>query len=186
MFKDLFTFVTIIVVVLLAAFVLYVKNPKKWWKEQDGKGAAASALLGIAVILVVGTVLGLLLYPLSGKAEEIQQAEAYSVEDARAYDYTKLVNSSSSFIASGKFFNYAYVYAGIDRTFKVSPQCVPKGNFADDRLTSNMGFGINLWKSESSRVLVDGIYHHQSCVFGSDRNSYDGLGIQARWIFWER
>lgn len=29
---------------------------------------------------------------------------------------------------------------------------------------------------------VDLVYTHHSCVFGCDRNSYDGMGIRAMWV----
>ncbi len=63
-------------------------------------------------------------------------------------------------------------------------QCVTQST--DDRLTSNMGFGLNLYQSPSRRVDVDMTWTHHSCVFGSDRNSYDGLGIKVVWRPWVR
>lgn len=160
--KSGLLFVFIITVVVIAAFFWKVKEPKEWWNN-EGKGAVASALKGILVILIIGFALSVslgLIFPKSAKAE--------SVFDTK-YGY---------------FFNRAYVYAGIDHTFKQSAQC--QAGYQDDRLTSNMGFGLNLYQNLKRDVELDLIYHHQSCVLGRDRNSYDAIGIRGTWYFYTR
>lgn len=158
--QDGLIFGGVILVVLLLSMLIVLK-PRgiiAWYKGEDGKGAIASAALGIAVVIVGGCLIALL----------TGQAKAQSVLDNRY----------------GHFLNHAYTWAGIDYTRKVSPQCVPGS--ADDRLTSNMGFGLNAWQSPSRRVHLDLVYTHHSCVFGRDRNSYDGIGIRATWFPWVR
>lgn len=156
---DGLLFGTIIFVVLAILVFWKIKDFKNWWTNQDGKGATASAILGILVIVVGGVILSLVIG---------------FFQKASAADF------------GGNYFNSAYAYAGVDHTFKVSAQCKPGIEYADDRLTSNMGFGMNVFESNSKNVLVDVIYHHQSCVLGSDRNSYDGVGLQVKWVFWNR
>lgn len=158
--QDGLIFAGVIFAVLLLAMLVVLK-PRgivAWYKGKDGKGALASAALGIAVVIVGGCLIAFL----------TGQAHAQSVLDNRY----------------GHFFNHAYTWAGIDYTRKVSPQCVPGST--DDRLTSNMGFGLNLYQTPSRRVDVDLTWTHHSCVFGSDRNSYDGLGLKVTWRPWVR
>lgn len=156
---DFALFFGIIIAVVIAILLLRVgpKNLPSFFKTKDGKGAIASMLLGIGVILVVGVLMAL-----------GNKAHASSVLDNRF----------------GHFFNYAYTFAGIDYTRKVSPQCVAGSQ--DDRLTSNMGFGLNVWESTGRRVSMDIQYTHHSCVIGVDRNSYDGLGLRVIWKPWVR
>ena len=158
--QDALIFAGVIFVVLFLSMVIVLKprGISAWYKGKDGKGALASAALGIIVVCVGG----LLIYLLTG------QAKAQSVLDNRY----------------GHFINHAYTWAGIDYTRNVSPQCVPQST--DDRLTSNMGFGLNLYQSPSRRVDVDMTWTHHSCVFGSDRNSYDGIGLKVVWRPWVR
>lgn len=158
--QDGLIFGGVILVVLLLSMLIVLK-PRgiiAWYKGEDSKGALASAALGIAVVFVGGCLISLL----------TGQAKAQSVLDNRY----------------GHFLNHAYTWAGIDQTRNVSPQCVP-GSTAD-RVTSNMGFGLNLYQSPSRRVDVDLTWTHHSCVFGSDRNSYDGLGLKVVWRPWVR
>ena len=158
--SDFALFVGIIIAVVIAILLWRVgfKNLPAFFKTKDGKGAIASMVLGVLVVSIVGV---LMLF--SGKA-----------------------NAQSSILdnRSGHFFNYAYTYAGVDYTRKVSPQCVAGSQ--DDRLTSNMGFGLNVWESTSRRVSMDIQYTHHSCVIGVDRNSYDGLGLRVIWKPWVR
>lgn len=157
--KDFALFVGIIIAVVIAILLLRVgpKNLPAFFRTKDGKGAIASMLLGIGVIVVVGVLMAL-----------GNKAHASSVLDNRY----------------GHFFNYAYTFAGVDYTRKVSPQCVAGSQ--DDRLTSNMGFGLNVWESTSRRVSMDIQYTHHSCVIGVDRNSFDGLGLRVMWKPWVR
>lgn len=154
--SDAAIFGAIILVVILLALVFGVgiKQLPAWAKSKAGKGALASMLLGVVVILVVGLL--------------ASKAQAQSVLDTR-YGY---------------FLNNAYVFAGIDHTRKVSPQCV--AGSMQDRLTSNMGMGLNVWQSPSRKVWLDVQWTHHSCVLGVDRNSYDGLGLSVTWKPWIR
>lgn len=154
--SDAAIFSAIILVVIVLALVLGigVKQLPAWVKSKAGKGAIASMLLGVGVVLIVGLL--------------ASKAQAQSVLDTR-YGY---------------FLNNAYVFAGIDHTRKVSPQCVAGSQ--SDRMTSNMGMGVNLWQSPSRRVLLDLQWTHHSCVLGVDRNSYDGAGIRVTWVPWQR
>lgn len=156
---SLFIVLIIAVVVAILLFRIGPKNLPSFFKTKDGKGAIASMLLGIGVIVVVGVLMAL-----GNKAH----AQTNTILDNRF----------------GHFFNYAYTFAGVDYTRKVSPQCVAGSQ--DDRLTSNMGFGLNLWESNSRRVSMDLQYTHHSCVIGVDRNSYDGLGLRVMWKPWVR
>ena len=146
---------------VLLVLVLTVIKPSGipgWW-HKDGKGSIASATRAI-VVVVAG---GLALILLTG-----QRVQAQSVLDNKY----------------GHFFNHAYTFAGVDYARNVSPQCVPDSTA--DHLTSNMGFGLNAWQSPSRRVHLDLVYTHHSCVFGRDRNSYDGLGLKVVWRPWVR
>lgn len=155
----IFVAIILVVIVLVLMFGIDIKQLPAWAKTKDGKGAIASMLLGIGVIVVVGVLMAL-----GNKAH----AQTNTLLDNRF----------------GHFFNYAYTFAGVDYTRKVSPQCVDGSQ--DDRLTSNMGFGLNMWESKSRRVSMDLQYTHHSCVIGVDRNSYDGLGLRVTWKPWIR
>lgn len=150
-----------VVVALVILFGIGPLNVKGWVTSKEGQGAVASMLLGIAVVTIVGT---LVLF-LTGL---FSSANAQSVLDNRY----------------GHFVNHVYVFAGIDYTKKVSPQCV--AGSVNDNLTSNMGMGANLWQSPSRRVHLDLQWTHHSCVLGVDRNSYDGFGIRTTLYPWVR
>jgi ABC-type transport system involved in multi-copper enzyme maturation permease subunit len=139
----IFAAIILVVIVLALVFGIGIKQLPVWAKSKAGKGAIASMLLGIGVIVVVGVLMAL-----GNKAH----AQTNTLLDNRF----------------GHFFNYAYTFAGVDYTRKVSPQCVAGSQ--DDRLTSNMGFGLNMWESTSRRVSMDLRYTHHSCVIGKDRN----------------
>lgn len=85
---------------------------------------------------------------------------------------------------AGTWLNDASVYAGLDWTKKLSPQCKP--NSVDDRGTSNLGFKLNLWQSDSKRVRVNTKYTHHSCALGRDDRQYDAVGVELEWKVWER
>ena len=44
---------------------------------------------------------------------------------------------------------------------------------------------VVLWLNFTYVVLLLAYTHH-SCVFGRDRNSYDGMGIRVTWFPWVR
>jgi len=161
--EEAYIALTIVLLVLIAAmtyvFVITRKSFKQW-KAREGKGAAASALLGVFsiialafIISVVGAVFG------SFKA-----------------------NAQTDI--NGTFFNDTSVFMGIDNTFKVSPQCVEGGT--DDRLTSNLGINQNVYRTHDKTHAIDLRYTHHSCVFGKDRNGYDALGLHYVWTIIQR
>lgn len=86
--------------------------------------------------------------------------------------------------SAGTWFNDASVFAGLDYTKKLSPQC--ERNAVDERGTSNLGLRFNVWESDSRRVRLNSKYTHHSCALGPDDRQYDGLGIELEWKAWER
>ena len=93
-------------------------------------------------------------------------------------------NANAETDMNGTFFNDTSVFLGIDHTFKVSPQCVEGGT--DDKLTSNLGIRQNIWRSGNKVHDVSFKYTHHSCVFGKDRNGYDGFGLEYNWTLIRR
>ena len=86
--------------------------------------------------------------------------------------------------SAGTWFNDASVFAGLDYTKKLSPQC--ERNAVDDRGTSNLGMKINVWESDSRLVRLNSKYTHHSCALGPDDRQYDALGVELEWKVWER
>lgn len=91
---------------------------------------------------------------------------------------------SVSVFAENKYLAYGEVFLGIDNTKNTSPMCEPSKN--SDRLTSNGGFRLNLVQSEDRRFEFNTKYTHHSCAFGSDRKSYDAIGLEATYKFWSK
>lgn len=85
---------------------------------------------------------------------------------------------------AGTWFNDASVFAGLDYTKKLSPQC--ERNSVDDRGTSNLGLRLNLWESDSRNVRVNSKYTHHSCALGPDDRQYDAIGVELEWRVWDR
>ena len=156
-------------VILIAAIYIFVflRKSFKGWKVKEGKGSAASAVLGVGSII-------LLAFIFSAIAAIITLAGAIFGSS----------NANADTDMNGTFFNDTSVFLGIDHTFKVSPQCVEGGT--DDRLTSNLGINQNLWRSYDKVHDVSLRYTHHSCVFGKDRNGYDGLGLSYSWTLIRR
>jgi len=154
----------IIVCIVLTAAMIYVfvitRNSFSKWKAREGKGAAASALLGVFSIIALAFIIYLV-----GAVFVAFKANAQT--DMR-----------------GTFFNDTSVFMGIDHTFKVSPQCVEGGT--DDRLTSNLGINQNIFRTHDRTHAIDLRYSHHSCVFGKDRNGYDALGLHYVWTIIQR
>ena len=150
------------IVISIAAIYVFVFLGKsfKGWKVKEGKGAAASAVLGIGSIILLAFIFSAL-------------AAIFGSSNA---------NADSDM--NGTFFNDTSVFLGIDHTFKVSPQCVEGGT--DDRLTSNLGINQNLWRSYNKVHDVSLRYSHKSCVFGKDQNGFDGLGLVYSWTLIRR
>lgn len=153
-----------IILVVIFFTILFGIGPSKikdWISSKAGKGAVASMVLGVAVVVVVGMLV-------TFATGLFNKSDAKSILDNKY----------------GHFANNVYVFAGIDYTRKISPQCVPGST--QDHLTSNMGMGANLWQSPSRKVHLDLQWTHHSCVLGVDRNSYDGFGIRTTWYPWVR
>jgi hypothetical protein len=150
------------IVILIAAIYVFVFLGKsfKGWKVKEGKGSAASAVLGVGLIMLIAAFITLV-------------GAIFGAS-----------NASAETDMNGTFFNDTSVFLGIDHTFKVSPQCVEGGT--DDRLTSNLGINQNLWRSYNKVHDVSLRYTHHSCVFGKDRNGYDGLGLSYSWTLIRR
>lgn len=86
--------------------------------------------------------------------------------------------------ANGKWANDATVYAGLDYTEKVSPNCVAGG--VDDHTTSNLGVKVNIFESEDALFRNNIKYTHHSCAFSEDAKGYDAYGIELEYKLWER
>tara|TARA_R110000824_G_scaffold62042_1_gene164504 strand:+ start:5060 stop:5572 length:513 start_codon:yes stop_codon:yes gene_type:complete len=153
--------ITSIVILAAAIYVfVFLGRSFKGWKVKEGKGAAASAVLGVGSIILLAFIFSAL-------------AAIFGSSNA---------NADSDM--NGTFFNDTSVFLGIDHTFKVSPQCVEGGT--DDRLTSNLGINQNLWRSYDKVHDVSLRLTHHSCVWGKDRNGYDGLGLSYSWTLIRR
>jgi hypothetical protein len=156
-------YIVFFIVAFLAAASFYVFKIKgksfAYWKRNEGKGASASAALGISVIIGLAF-LGYTIF------------------------YSPPVKAESDMFLNGTWFNNAAVYIGIDSTRKTSAQCVEGGT--DDRLTSNMGFHGSIWRHRNKRHDVSGKLTHHSCVFGKDRNGYDGVGGTYTYWFYKK
>lgn len=70
---------------------------------------------------------------------------------------------------------YVDVYAGLERTKNLSPQCEIGG--ADDKLTSNLGVGVCSEISSDRDTHICGVYRHHSCAITNDDRSYDAFGL---------
>lgn len=81
---------------------------------------------------------------------------------------------------ASEWFKYTEIYAGVDHTFKPSPQC--ERNDVDEHLTSNGGVRQHLY-SFTPNVSLLGNYTHHSCAVGVDAAGYDAAGIQLNWRF---
>jgi hypothetical protein len=153
--------ITSIVIFIAAIYVFVIMGKSfKGWKVKEGRGAAASAVLGVGSII-------LLAFIFSALAAIFGPSNANAETDM-----------------NGTFFNDTSVFLGIDHTFKVSPQCVEGGT--DDRLTSNLGINQNLWRSYNKVHDVSLRYSHKSCVFGKDQNGFDGIGLVYNWTLIRR
>ena len=84
--------------------------------------------------------------------------------------------------ASAEEFRYAthtQIFAGLDNTFKTSPQCYAGG--VNDTLTSNLGVRQHL--IGYADIDLYGQYTHHSCATNQDRYGYDAYGLQVTWTF---
>lgn len=76
-----------------------------------------------------------------------------------------------------KYLQDTVIFAGIDSTKKLSPQCYEGG--VNDRFTSNLGITQHLvgYKDVSSHIM----YTHHSCAINRDLRSYDAIGFRIEW-----
>lgn len=70
------------------------------------------------------------------------------------------------------------VFAGLESTKNISPQCETGG--ASDRITSNLGVEGCRAVSGDGRTELCGVYRHHSCAISQDRESYDGVGFLVK------
>lgn len=82
----------------------------------------------------------------------------------------------------GDFFASGSIYAGLDYTFKQSPQCQLVG--PDNHSTSNVGARINIYQAADKNFRFNTKYTHHSCGFNVDRNTYDALGGELELRLW--
>jgi hypothetical protein len=75
-----------------------------------------------------------------------------------------------------EYFNYAYVYTGLDFGKKRLPNCYAGDN---EYIVSNVGFGLNIL--ETDRTTLNAKYTHHSCAFHTDYWSYDAVGVEVRY-----
>jgi hypothetical protein len=81
--------------------------------------------------------------------------------------------------AQPRYLEKTVVFAGLEATQKVSPQCYDGG--VNDRLTSNLGVQQYLVGYKAIDLVAN--YTHHSCAINRDRLGYDALGLQVRWEF---
>ena len=162
-FTEMWIAIIITMIVISAGIIyvfVYMGKSFAAWKAREGKGAAASALLGVFSIIAL----------------------AFIISVTGAVFGSFKANAQTDM--NGTFFNDTSVFMGIDHTFKVSPQCVEGG--IDDRLTSNLGINQNVYRTHDKTHAIDLRYTHHSCVFGKDRNGYDALGLHYVWTIIQR
>jgi hypothetical protein len=70
------------------------------------------------------------------------------------------------------------VFAGLESTKNLSPQCETSG--ASDSITSNLGVEACRTVSADRRTELCGVYRHHSCAISPDRESYDGVGFLVK------
>ena len=163
--EDSIVAMGITVMVIAAAMVLVFvigKKSFKGWLANEGQGAMASAVLGVVSVIGLAALLTIVV-SIFGSAKASAQSDMFT---------------------GGTWFNETSVFMGIDSTFKVSPQCVQGGT--DDRLTSNLGIRQNVWLSKDKVHDIGLKYTHHSCVFGKDRNGYDGIGLEYNWFIFKK
>jgi hypothetical protein len=81
-----------------------------------------------------------------------------------------------------EFFSTAEVYLGLDRTYKISPQCHQGEN--SDRLTSNLGAKMSIVRTDDKRAGINLKYTHHSCAFNPDFRAYDAAGLELTYKMW--
>lgn len=84
----------------------------------------------------------------------------------------------------GTWFAYGEVFAGIDKTLDNSPQCKRGG--VDDRSTSHGGVRLNIFETHDTFFATNIKYTHHSCAFNVDTETYDGIGLEFTYRFFQR
>lgn len=95
-----------------------------------------------------------------------------------------LTSSAEAKVSRGDWLAYSEVFVGLDHTFSQSPQC--EIGSVSDRVTSNGGFRANVYRSVDRAFHANIKYTHHSCAFNDDRNSYDAIGIEIVYRFWDK
>ena len=82
--------------------------------------------------------------------------------------------------AEGTYFNYLEMFVGIDYDYKNQIFCQKPAPdiVSDDKLTSNVGFRGNMYRSEDKKFEFNLKYQHHSCAYNQDRPTYDAAGIE--------
>ncbi len=78
-----------------------------------------------------------------------------------------------------RYLTHTTVFAGLDNTFKTSPQCYAGG--VNDTLTSNLGLQQHLIGYGDVDLYAK--YQHHSCATNQDSNGYDAYGLGVSWTF---
>lgn len=140
-------------VVIMFGYVFFKLDDRSWKGLKDyflyAENGGQGALTGIALAVILTTVIGWVLSAL------------YSVAKADEV----------------KYLQFTEVYAGLEKTFKQSPQCY--GGGVDDGLTSSLGVDQHL--IGYGQVYVSAGYQHHSCAVNRDHYSYDAVGLKVKW-----
>lgn len=155
----MYFFLIILAVIFIAVFITFKMKKisfKAFVKGEAGNGAISSALLALSSIAIIAFLI-------------------FIVPN----------NANADFLQDGSWFNDAGVYVGLDYTIKPSPQC-QINDPTDDRGTSNLGFKQNIWQDRTKTLRINAKYTHHSCFLGSDRNGYDGFGVEVEWKLYSR
>lgn len=78
-----------------------------------------------------------------------------------------------------RYFTHTQIFAGLDNTFKTSPQCYAGG--VNDTLTSNLGLQQHLIGYGDVDLYAK--MQHHSCATNQDSNGYDAYGLGVSWTF---
>lgn len=70
-----------------------------------------------------------------------------------------------------------YIFVGID--YEINNAFCDKSK---GKLAGNVGFGQVLWVNGNWSMPIE--YHHHSCAFTRDIESYDALGVKLKWSPW--
>ena len=78
-----------------------------------------------------------------------------------------------------RYLTHTTLFAGLDNTFKTSPQCYAGG--VNDTLTSNLGVQQHLIGYGDVDLYAK--YQHHSCATNQDSAGYDAYGLGVSWTF---